>query len=105
MHESYDLSAFSLRDMTRCGAELRRLGADASSMEEVAGRVVRHLHEGLRAPGGERACALVRVFVTMPYAELQAEQQDFARKVLPDIERRPEIKCLTLLASAGEEAA
>ena len=104
MDERYDLSAFSLRDMTRCGAELRRLGADASSMEEVAERVVRHLHDGLRAPGGERACALVRVFVTLPYSELQGEQQLFARTVLPDIEHRPDVKCLTLLASAGQEA-
>jgi hypothetical protein len=104
MHDRYDLSAFSLRDMTQCGAELRRLGAGASSMEAVAERVVQHLHDALRDGAGERACALVRVFVTLPYAELQPEQQVFARKVLPDIEQRPDVKCLTLLASAGDEA-
>ena len=104
MDDSYDLSTFSLRDMTQCGAELRRQGVDADSMEQVADRVVRLLHDRLRAANGERACALVRVFVTLPYAELQAEQQTFARAVLPEIEHRPEVKCLTLLATAGDEA-
>jgi hypothetical protein len=105
MNDSYDLSAFSLQDMTRCGAELRKQSADASSMEEVADKVVRLLHEKLRTPSGERACALVRTFVTLPYSELQAEQQLFARKLFPEITQRPEVKCLTLLATAGDESA
>jgi hypothetical protein len=105
MDDSYDLSAFSLRDMTRCGVELRKQGIEAASMEQVADRVVRLLHDRLRAPTGERACALVRVFVTLPYSELQESQQAFARKLLPDIERRPELKCLTLLATAGDQSA
>lgn len=99
----YDLQHFTLSDMTRCGIELRRLGAGASSMEEVAGRVVRWLHEHLSLPDdGGRACALVRMFVTMPYASLEAEQQDFARALLGGAPGNPAMKCLTLLASAGE---
>ena len=74
-------------------------------MEEVADRVVRLLHDKLRSPTGERACALVRTFVTLPYSQLEPEQQAFARKLLPEIEQRPEVKCLTLLATAGEESA
>ncbi len=32
----YDITRFSLADMTRCGAALRRIGEDPTSMEEVA---------------------------------------------------------------------
>jgi hypothetical protein len=56
----YDLSRFSLSDMTRCGVELRKT-AGASSMEEVAQRIGRALYDRLGAADGEnRACALVR---------------------------------------------
>ena len=78
----YALAQFTLSDMTRCGVELRRLGADASSMEEVAGRVVGALlsaaHDG---SSDARACALVRTFVTLPYSALPPEQQRFAARI------------------------
>ena len=99
----YDLENFTLSDMTRCGIALRNLGAGASSMEEVGERVVRLFHEELRLPGQDaRACALVRMFVTMPYDALDCDQQEFARGLLG---REPEVrgmKCLTLLATAGD---
>ncbi len=41
----YDLSAFTLKDMTICGAALRQLGEGAASMEEVANRTVHYLFE------------------------------------------------------------
>ena len=88
--------------MTRCGVELRRLGADATSMEEVAGRIVSALHRDL-VVDAQPACALVRTFITIPFAELQPEQQEFARRIHPDIESHPDVKCLTLLATAGDE--
>lgn len=97
----YDLARFSLSDMTRCGIDLRKMGAGASSMEEAAGRVVRLLHEQLGDGQGGRACALVRLFVTLPYAELDAEQQGFVRDVLGGEPERATMKCLTLLATAG----
>ncbi len=102
----FDLSRFSLADMTRCGAELRKLGQNASSMEEVAQRTVEYLRQRLLdATLGDPACKLVRLFVTMPFAELEPEQQAFARTVLGQGPPRPETKCLTLLATTGEEPA
>ena len=102
---SFNLAAFSLADMTRCGRALRRIGAGAASMEEVAERTVRFLFERLRgADGPDPACALVRLFVTMPYAYLQDEQREFARSLV-GVEPDGGMKCLTLLASAGVEDA
>ena len=101
---TYNLGAFSLGEMTRCGMELRRIGTGASSMEEVGQRTVRYLFQRLAAPGGrDPGCALVRLFVTMPFHELQREQQEFAVGVLGTRPDDPDMKCLTLLASAGVE--
>jgi hypothetical protein len=101
----FDFAHFALSDMTRCGIELRKLGAEASSMEEVATRVVRLLYErlGTSPEGGERACALVRLFVTLPYETLDDGQRRFARSVLGGEPPAATMKCLTLLATAGDE--
>jgi hypothetical protein len=100
----FDLSHFSLAEMTRCGMELRKLGSDASSMEEVGERVVRYLYEHLRsADMAVPACALVRTFITLPFASLDEEQQEFAHGVLGGVAAAAGMKCLALLATAGDE--
>lgn len=104
----YDFKDFDLGMMVRCGAALRRMSAGAHSMEEVAERIVRHLHEGIVHGDTVRACALVRFYKTAAYGDLPPDLQQFAAGVLgADAEAavKPELKCLTLLASAGDEAA
>jgi hypothetical protein len=102
----YDLARFSLTDMTRCGAALRRTRADASSMEEVANRIVRHLWTELRSPAsGEPSCAMIRFYKTHPYGALEPDQRESARAMLGGAAPRDETMCLTLLASVGEEPA
>lgn len=102
----YDISQFAASDMTRCGAELRKAGVGAESMEDAANRIVRRLYDDLvTASAGDRACVLVRTFITMPYSELTEEQQTFAARLLPAIVDQPGVKCLTLLATAGTEPA
>lgn len=99
----FDLSRFGLTDMTRCGIDLRKLGSGCGSMEEVASRVVRYLYDGLRDPTLEQpACALVRMFVTLPFSSLEPDQQEFASRILGKAPDPPSMKCLTLLATAGE---
>jgi hypothetical protein len=98
----YNITHFTLADMTRCGAELRELSSDATSMEDSAGAIVRHLYENLHGPEG-RACALVRLYKTHPYSNLPAELRDFGRQLMPDDSFDPNTKCLTLLATAGDE--
>jgi hypothetical protein len=100
---SYDLTNFTLRDMTDCGAILRNLGAGAQTMEEVAQRVVRHLYDHIREkPGSGRACALVRFFKTHPFGDLDAGQRRSALRMLGGAAAPPAMKCLTLLATAGD---
>lgn len=99
----YDLSRMTLKDMTRCGAALRRLDSGAGSMEEVAIRIVRLFHEELgTGADGERACLLARFYKTHPYGELDPELQAFAAKVMDGAPLGPAVKCLSLLATAGD---
>jgi hypothetical protein len=101
---TYDVTNFTLRDMTECGKALRKMGAAAGSMEEAAGRMVSHLHDRLiDGRTGLRASALVRFFKTHAYEKLDDELQGFARKMLGGGPATPEMKCLVLLATAGEK--
>src|SRR5262245_39015162 len=99
----YDLTDFALRDMTTCGAALRKLGTAATTLPEVALAIVRHLYENLRiGPDGGRACALARYFQTRAYADLDEALQRFARQRLGEFPPRQGMKCLVLLATAGD---
>jgi hypothetical protein len=101
----FHLADFTLRDMTELGVALRRLGEGAQCMEEVANRVVRALHACLGDPDtGEPSCALVRFFKTHNYAELDGPLRDFARGMLHHQTAVPGMKCLTLLATAGDRS-
>lgn len=104
--ERFDLTRFALGDMIRCGSGLRRMGEGAAGIEMVAGRAVRYLHEGHVQPDGEeRARALVRLFLTMPFADLDDDHRAVARKLYPSGDPPPAMKCLALVATAGDYAA
>nr|MBI3613961.1 PAS domain-containing protein [Nitrospirota bacterium] len=98
----YHLGRFSLKEMAECGAELRTLGDGAQSLEEAAGRIVRHLYEHLGDPEtGEKDCVLVRLFKTHPFGGLEPELQRYAKGLLGTRPAAPSIPCLTLMATAG----
>ncbi len=100
----YDIRRFNLSDMTACGAVLRKLAANARSMEDVANKAVRHLYdEMVDGATGQRAMSQVRFFKTHPYKNLDEELRLFCNGVLGDTRAPADMKCLTLLASAGEE--
>src|SRR5687768_14391034 len=99
----FELTDFSLKEMTECAAALRRFGDASSSMEETAQRIVTYLYDNLRfRETDSRSCALLRFFKTHPYADLGPNLQEFARNTLAS-EPSAETKCLTLLATAGEK--
>ncbi len=102
----YDLTTFTLQEMTTCGSVLRKLGTDATSMEEVANRTVRYLYDHFVDPqSGERACVLVRLFKTHPYNKLDGALRQCVQAVVGGVPSDPTMKCLTLLATAGVQPA
>lgn len=102
----YDLSNFTLRDMLMCGGDLRRVSRKASSMEEAATAIVRYLYERSGGPeGGEKSCALIRCYKTHAYSGLDPTLRSFADLSLGGTKPTDSMKCLTLLASVGEEPA
>ncbi len=97
----YDITRFTLADMTRCGAHIREISLGASSMEEAASAIVRHLYENLHSPSG-RACVMVRMYKTHPYGDLPAELRDFSHNMMQTESFTPKTKCLTLLGTVGD---
>ena len=72
----YDVTKMSQADIAECSKALGALGAGASSMEEVANRVVRHLYDNLVDPAtSQNSCALVRFYKTHPYSQLDGGLQ------------------------------
>ncbi|MBI5427549.1 MAG: hypothetical protein HZA02_04630 [Nitrospinae bacterium] len=90
--------------MTQCSNDLRRMGQNAHCMEEAANSIIHYLFESLRdGKSGERACSLARFFKTHDYRDLDEELNNFARQ-FPDKDMDlSKMKCLVLLATAGEK--
>lgn len=99
----HSLEKFTASDAKDLGRSLRKLGTGAASMEEAANKIVRHLYDQLGGDGGKKACALVRFYKTHAYGDLDSELQKFADGILgrpPDVKA---VKCLTLLATVGDQ--
>lgn len=100
----YNLANFTQDNARHCAIKLRNLDERSQSMEETASRIVRYLYENLIDPNtGEKACTLVRFFKTHPYGDLSKDLQQAAQAILKGRSILPTTKCLTLLATAGDE--
>ncbi|MEP6498893.1 PP2C family protein-serine/threonine phosphatase [Microcoleus vaginatus] len=83
---------------------LRHFGLGVESMEEASNRIVRYVYENFcTKPTGEKSCALVRLFKTHPYEDLEVELAEYARSMLGDYPPLPAMKCMTALATVGEK--
>ena len=99
-----NLAEFDVEEMLHCSAAIKRMSKVATSMEGAARRICGFLYDELQAPDGGRGCALVRCYKTHRFAGLEPELRDFARAQLPrGTQPDPEMRCLTLLATAGAE--
>lgn len=87
------LGSFDVEDVRRFGDEIRALANGVPTMEAAAQRVVRYLYTELPE------CALVRLYKTHPFGKLPPDVQAFVGEQLD-----PEVRCLTLLGTAGDEA-
>ena len=99
----YDLKNFGLKEMTESGTLLRNIGAGSKTMEETIHKMTRFFYEQFTdKESGKPACILARFFKTHDYSQLDKKLQDFTKKFLKDQPASPEMKCLTLLGTAGE---
>lgn len=101
------MDTFGFSDMMTLRAELRSLFSrdEPQTMEEAAQRVVRLLRGQLLDERARPACALVRVYKTHPFADLDDGLQAFARAADPSVDEVAGVRCLVLIGSAGEEEA
>ena len=91
----------------RWGWAARGIGEGRATLESAARALTRHFHDTLETDGPdgpERACVLVRCYKTHPFASLPADLQRGARRLLrPGEHATAEMRCVALLASAGDE--
>jgi len=98
-----DVSDFTVGGMLRAGIAIRRAVRGAQSLEAAADAIVRYLYEHcVSGPDAERSCALVRFYKTHPFRALQPAQRDFAVQQLGAHPVDPAMRCLTLVATAGD---
>jgi len=99
-----DLAKFDLNDMIECGRAVRKAGEAASSMEEAAGEIIQLLRRTLvDGETGEANCPLIRCFKTHPLSQLPPDLEQIAQGSLSHKRSlRPDLPCLTLLATVGD---
>lgn len=99
----YNLTRFGFSDMMDLRARLRSIFDDEpATIAEAGERVVRFLYRELADAEGLPACALVRLFKTHPYDQLDQLRKDFVRKMVPSAELMQSLRCLVLVATAGD---
>jgi hypothetical protein len=100
-----DVANFTVGAMLRAGIAVRRIVRGADSLEAAANLVVRYLYDHCADSNtGERSCALVRFYKTHVYGALEPEQQLFAERLLGAQSKDDDMRCLALVATAGDEA-
>lgn len=100
----YLLSNFGFREMMECRGRIRDLFADdPPTLEHVGERAVEFFRNELVDETGAPACALVRLFKTHPYRDLPEELQTAVHTASPESATVPDLRCLTLIATRGDE--
>jgi len=101
----YNINNLTISDIISCRNGLRDINKNAHSMEEVAERMTRYFYSQLvDGQTNKKACALVRIYKTIAYKDLDTSLRTFADSLLTNFPKEPNTRCLTLLATAGEEA-
>ena len=100
---TFPIRQFSMTELMDCGAAIRAMSVHHAEPLELAGELVRFLHERIVDDGGQKALALVRMFETCSYAELDEELRKIAAAAHPAI--LPDTRCLVMIGTAGDEPA
>ncbi|HEX3582652.1 MAG TPA: hypothetical protein VH087_12875 [Thermoanaerobaculia bacterium] len=103
---AWQLSEFGFKEMMECRGRIRDLFAyDPPTLEDAAERAVQFLRSEFLDAHGAPACALVRFFKTHLYRDLPDDLQAVARAAAPAVGADPDLRCLTLIATRGDEPA
>lgn len=101
-----DPGKLDLKETLRCGMLVSRVVASEMTFAGAGRALAACLYDHLiRSDTGERATALVRVFVTRSFATLREEQRRAAQAQAGTAPLGPATKCLVLLGTAGVEPA
>ena len=102
-----DVTDFTLGAMLRTGIALRRAVRDCRTLESAAGTIVRYFYDhcvDLRS--GSRTCVLARFYATQRYDALEPDLQRYAAEAARMTAPPPaDMRCLTLMGTAGDEPA
>jgi len=102
--DRHDLGRLTPSAMVLCGGGIRRAAAGAPTLEDAARAIAAYLQASLWDTVLDRpAAALVRLYRTVSFRLLEPELQEFAASGLVRKKPWPEMKCLTLLGTAGVE--
>jgi PAS domain S-box-containing protein len=102
--QRHDIEDIDAAAAVRLSRDLQRAAAGATGLGASALAVVGYLYENLSAGvTGPAACALVRFYRTQPLGLLSAEEVEFARRAAPGVRLAPEVKCLELVATVGDD--
>jgi len=100
----FDPQDLAFTQMIHLASALRKFDHGAGSMEDVANRIVHYFHDHLVSlQTNQKACVLARLFKTHSFGELEPGLRKFATTLLGDTAASPAMKCLVLLATAGEK--
>lgn len=103
---SHDITDLQTPSILRCEQAFHDIGGNASTTACCSEALVRYLFDEFHSGDGRtRACSLVRLYRTMQVAQLDGARRSFALARLSGDLVPEQVKCLTLLASAGEEPA
>jgi hypothetical protein len=80
-------------------------GEEPASFEAASQRVVTFFRNELVDAEGRPACALVRIYKTHLFETLPDDLMNFARQIEPGADAINGLRCLTLVATAGDEEA
>ncbi len=96
------LANFSLQSMIQCGDDIRGMGIQHADRVAFAAHLVHYLRERFKDEQGAAELALVRVFVTQNFGDLDSSLQALAQSHAQGMELQADTKCLVLLGTEGD---
>jgi len=101
--ERFDFARLSPADVVVCGSGAVRAAAESLNLEDAADRIAHYLYNALWDPKSDRpGNALVRFYRTIDFVDLEPSLQTYAALALGPGNKRPTMKCLTLMGTAGD---